>query len=95
MQALLKREKENIPSYSFITLCGYERAGQLQSIEAQLLTLAGAPPKTVKELKVCDLLSATRRNEIKVISRYRVAGSELGSYASSISAFLEEIRAEL
>jgi hypothetical protein len=92
MQALIKRERENISHYSFITLCGYKRAGQLQGIEAQLSRLAGLPPVAVQELRVSELLPEERRNEIKTISRYRVAGNELSAFASDLSAFLEEVR---
>ncbi|MGR9045121.1 MAG: flavodoxin family protein [Gammaproteobacteria bacterium] len=94
MQALLKRDKATISSYSFITLCGYERAGQLQSIEKQLCNLVGTRPKAAKELRIRELLPVNQRNEIKDISRYRVAGSELTAYENAISTFLAEIRAE-
>ena len=56
MQALIKRERRLLSSYSFLTLCGYERPGQREKLDKQLSGLIGRPPGALQELKVCELL---------------------------------------
>lgn len=91
MQSLIRKEKESIPAYSFITLCGYERPDQRKRIEDQLHQLAGAPPMAVQELMTCELLPEYQRNDVRRVSRHHVTESELRSFDNAIAAFLEKV----
>lgn len=92
MKTLIKREKAVLSNYSFISLCGYERSGQKESITKELSALTGRSPKAVSELKVCDLFPAEKRNDIKTISRYHATSEDLIMFESQINVFLKLIR---
>lgn len=93
MKSLLRREKESLPAYSFISLCGYERAGQKESILEQLSVLTGQAPKAVCELKICELFPPEQREQIKTISRFRVNSEDLVKFETPINEFLKLINA--
>jgi multimeric flavodoxin WrbA len=91
MKALIKREKSALSNYSFISLCGYERAEQKENITQELLTLSGHSPRAVCELRLCDLFPAEKRNDVTTISRYHATSDDLIQFESQIAAFLKLI----
>lgn len=91
MKTLIKMKKSTLSGYSFISLCGYERSGQKESITKELSTLAGHPPKTVVELKISELLPVEKQNEIRAISRYHINSEEMSIFESQINEFLKLI----
>lgn len=93
MQTLIGEERGSLTSYSFITLCGYERAGQLEDIEKQLEQRIGKSPVVVTELRVCDLLPEEDSASIKAISRYRVSQEDIQSFTQPVSRFCEKVLA--
>ena len=92
MKSLVRREKADLVNYSFISLCGYKRPGQKESITKSLTDLTGHPPKAVFELNISELFPAEKRNDIKTVSRYRATNDDLNTYESQINEFLKLIR---
>jgi menaquinone-dependent protoporphyrinogen IX oxidase len=74
IRTLIKKEKAALSDYSFISLCGYDRSGQNESITRELLALTGITPNAVFELKISDLFPREKRNDIRILSRYHVTG---------------------
>jgi flavodoxin len=91
MKALIQREKPALSHYSFISLCGYERSGQAESITEELTTLSGRSPRAVCELRICDLFPAEKRNDVPTISRYHATSNDLTHFEPQIAAFLKLI----
>ncbi len=89
MKTLIKTEKDALSNYSFITLCGYERIGQIEDITEELSVLIERTPKAVVELRISDILPIDKRDEIKAISRYQISSKDLLEFDSKINEFLE------
>jgi hypothetical protein len=87
MATFLRKEKDNISHYSFVTLCG-GRADQVVKVRRQLMGLAGKSPADVLELCVNDLLPPEKKNKIRYVTPYRVNESELAVYRPQIDRFL-------
>ncbi len=94
MKALIRSEKGSLLSYSFISLCGYERSGQKESITMELSALTGRMPKAVCELKIADLFPPERRREIKTLSSYHATREDLAEFEPKIDEFLKRIRSD-
>ena len=90
-KTLVKSERPALSDYSFISLCGYERSGQKESITKELSALAGHPPKAEAELRISDLLPPEKRKDVKTISRYRATREDLNLFEPQIDAFLKLI----
>jgi hypothetical protein len=91
MKTLIKREKSALSHYSFISLCGYERSGQEESITKELSALSGHSPSAVCQLRICDLFPVEKRNDVTTISRYRATNDDLTKFESQITTFLKFI----
>lgn len=91
LKSLIKREKDALENYSFISFCGFDRSGQQESITHQLADLTGHLPKAVCELKVCELFPSEQREEIKTISRYHVTSKDLWKFEAQRNEFLRAI----
>jgi flavodoxin len=94
IKTLIKKEKVALADYSFISLCGYERSGQKESITRELLALTGHAPKAVFELRISDLFPAEKRNEIRIISRYHITEKDLIRFEPQINEFLKLIQSQ-
>lgn len=92
LKTLLKSEKNSLNNYSFISLCGFDRHGQKESITHQLTDLTGHQPKAVCELKVCELFPPECREEINTISHYHVTSKDLSKFEEKIMNFLQLIQ---
>ena len=92
MKSLLEAERDGLPGYSFMSLCGYDRPGQAEKIKRELSDLAGRPPAALVQLKICDLLPAQQQSDIKAISAYRVTREDLCRFEPHISDFLKSLQ---
>jgi menaquinone-dependent protoporphyrinogen IX oxidase len=92
IKSLIKKEKDALFNYFFISLCGYDRSGQKESITRELLALTGRAPKAVFELKISDLFPAEKRNDIRIISRYHVTDKDLILFEPHINEFLKLVQ---
>jgi flavodoxin len=87
LRTFLAQHGERLGDYSFITLCGYERAAQKQRLTEELTRRVGHPPRAVCELRVADLVPARNRNAIRVVTPYRVAEEEISLFDGAIREF--------
>lgn len=94
VKTLIKKEKAALCDYSFISLCGYERSGQKESITQELLALTGRAPKAVFELRISDLFPAEKRNKIRMISHYHITEKDLIIFEAQINEFLKLIQSQ-
>lgn len=92
MKTLIKREKNSLNNYSFISFCGFDRPGQKERITNQLTDLTGYPPKSVSELKVCELFPSEYREEVNTISCYHITRKDLSKFEDKIYDFLHLIQ---
>jgi flavodoxin len=86
LTAYLKKEKEKIRSYAFITLCG-GRPGQTLKIVEQLRELIGKKPIAFMELEVNELLPSGKKNNVKFVSTYKLKDEDLDAFTSKIQDF--------
>lgn len=91
MRALVEREKNGLPSYSFITLCGIGRPAQREALAAELAASAGRPASAVVQLRVCELLPPEKQDNVRSVSSYRVAEDELARFDTAIAKFCAAI----
>jgi hypothetical protein len=87
LRSFLQRYRQQLRDYSFITLCGYENAGQAAALSAELARRVGRPPRALAELRVSDLVPAAQRRNLRIINSYRVEDAELAAYQTSIDEF--------
>jgi len=90
LSAYLKKEKDKIRSYAFITLCG-GRPGQTEKIVEQLCELTGKKPIAFMELEVNELLPSEKRNNVKFVSTYKLKGEDLDVFTSKIQDFENKV----
>lgn len=88
MKSLVKREKNSLAHYSFITLCGYERPEQKERITNELTTLIGRSPHAVAELRLSNLFPVEKRHDVRTISRYHATADDLAFFEPELAAFL-------
>jgi flavodoxin len=90
LKSFLVREKENIKSYSFLTLCGGGNPKQKQNIENQLLSIVDKKPVSHIELWVNDLLNAEKKNTIKNKTGFKIEDGDLAKFESQLRSFIKE-----
>jgi NAD(P)H-dependent FMN reductase len=84
MKTALEMLAPRLTAYSFVTLCGYHRPGQLDHIGAELSRLTGCAPAHVMELQVADLFSPADRNTVRKITPRRVKADELAVWSKQL-----------
>ena len=77
LKSMIKSQRENIHSYSFISFCGYEKVGQKTKIAGQLTDLIGKRPESIFEIKVSDLFSSPKTMGSIELSRYKAKKRDL------------------
>lgn len=82
LMSFLRKERDHIKTFTFITLCGGV-SGQKEKIEEQLQALVGKGPKCVSELWISSLLNGKQS-----ASGYRVQPSDLVFFEVEIARFL-------
>ena len=90
LKSFLVREKENIKSYSFVTLCGGGNPSQKQNIESELLAIVGKKPVSLIELWVNMLLSTEKKDTIKNTTGFRIKDADLPKFESQLRPFIKE-----
>jgi hypothetical protein len=95
MSTLIKEERAAVDDYSFISLCGYHRPGQAESVRKELHQLVGSPPRAVAELAIADLFPESERQDPRIISSYLASAQDLNRYESEIDDFLQQIRPDM
>jgi flavodoxin len=93
LKSFLLKEKDRVPSYSFISLCGGVK-GQAIKIENELETIVQHPPSVVKELWINQLLPAEKMNTVKYTSGYRVLPADLENFKEQIHEFVRHLNVE-
>lgn len=88
MRTFIKREKEKLTDYSFITIC-YGVAGQREKIISELSALTANKPAAVAELWINNLLPEEQRNKIKYASKFKVEKQHLQQFDAEIKFFIE------
>jgi flavodoxin len=71
-------------SYSFATLCGYDRGGQKAHVERELAEIAGRPPEAVWQLFVGSLFPQEKRENVKLVSGHQVTEAEMERFAPDL-----------
>jgi flavodoxin len=89
MTSFLRREKANVKSYSFVTLCG-GIAGQKEKIERELINVMGTKPQALLELWVNNLLAADQKNKVKNTTTFRIDTDTLKAFDPELQDFLRE-----
>jgi len=92
MRSALKALGAGIGPYSFVSLSGGVRPGQVEFVDEQLEKLTGQPPRKHWALYVEKLVAEETRGTPKV-SSYRVSPEELESY-SEIGEIVDWVRAQ-
>lgn len=89
LRSFLVREKENILSYSFVSICGGGGADQERKISDELSSIMGKDPVDVCQLPLTDLLMS----EPGKILSYKVQSADMQFYSKMIDTFLSKVNA--
>ena len=90
LRTFLAEHRQELGEYSFITLCGYARPEQKQRLTEELTRRVGHAPRAVCELPIAELLPRRQRNDVRVVTPYRISDEDMPEYESRIEAFLAE-----
>jgi hypothetical protein len=90
LRTFLAEHRKELGEYSFITLCGYAHPGQKQRLTEELTRRVGHAPRAVCELPVAELLPRRQRNDVRVVTPYRISEDDIPEYESRIEAFFAE-----
>jgi len=90
LSSYLKKERENINSYAFITVCG-GRPDQKQKITDQLQRLIGKKAIAVTELAVNELLPPEKKNKIEYVTPYRIKDNDFDVFKTTIQNFVNTV----
>jgi flavodoxin len=90
LRTFLAEHGRELGDYSFITLCGFARPEQKQRLTEELTRRVGHAPRAVCELPISDLLPRRQRDDVRVVTPYRISDDDLAEYDDRITAFLAE-----
>ena len=90
LRTFLAQHRHELDEYSFITLCGYAHPGQKRRLTDELTRRVGHAPRAICELPVAELLPRRQREEIRIVTPYRISDDDMGEYDAPIAAFLQE-----
>lgn len=90
LRSFLRDHGHELGEYSFISVCGYARPEQKHRLTDELTRRVGHAPRAVCELPVSELLPRPQRNDVRVVTPYRICDDDLREFADRIDAFLEE-----
>lgn len=88
IKSFLMDEKQNIRSYSFISLCGGGNPKQSDNVREELSSVVHRSPSKVLELWINDLLPVEKRNTIKYTSGFRIEDDGFGPFEDQIQEFI-------
>lgn len=87
LATFLRKEKENLIDYSFITFCG-STEGLHEKIVPQLCELTGMFPTACEEFGVNEL-NFTEKNSSKAAMNYQLTPTDLKKFDERIERFLQ------
>lgn len=90
LRTFLAEHRRELGDYSFITLCGYARPEQKQRLTEELTRRVGHAPRAVCELPIAELLPRRQRNDVRVVTPYRIGDDDLPTYEARIRSFFTE-----
>ncbi len=88
LRTFLAEHRQELGDYSFITLCGYARPEQKERLTEELTRRVGHAPRAVCELPVAELLPRRQRDDVRVVTPYRISDDDLAEYEDRIATFL-------
>lgn len=88
MRTFIKKSKDELTDYSFITICS-GGPGQREKIGAELLALTSREPSALAELWINNLLPEEQRNKIKYTNKFRLKREHFSQFDQEISFFIE------
>jgi flavodoxin len=83
LRAFMRKEKNLIKSYSFITFCGGGANEQAEKVQKEIKTILALPPTTVKELWISRLPV-----KAAITSSYRATTEDLKYFEKQIDDFV-------
>ena len=84
MKSAIAAMAPKLPSYSFVSLCGYDRPDQRKELVAQLTDLTGKAPEHLGALSIGDLVAEKDRKSVWVVSNFKVREAHLTQFSSQI-----------
>lgn len=91
MKTLLDQLKdENLPRFSFATLCS-GRQGQQKSLEQQLQQHLGKPAEQVFQLEINELLPPEQKGKVQYTSTYRIDAQNIHAFDDQLTQLIESI----
>ena len=84
MIAALRKVKAEVRRYDFVSLCGYVRDRQDETIREELVEVVGHPPDAQMELHVGDLLPEAFRNDPRKVSARQLTMADLDVFSAQI-----------
>lgn len=94
MLTFIEQEKENLPSYSFVTLCGGS-LDQSAVIHRNLVKETGKPPVTMEVFRINDLLPDEQKGDPRYLVGYQVEPAEVSVFAKQMEAFVHRLEETL
>lgn len=86
----IEKEKANLPSYSFATLC-FGTPEVEEKAKKQLSEVLGKAPVAITALKYKDVLSEKDKNTIKAANHYLMNDSDYEIFKHQVDRFVNEI----
>ena len=90
----IKKEKGNISSYSFATLC-LGTPNVEQKAKLQISKLIGIEPVATTALKYNDVLPEKQKNTIKASNNYMINDTDYKAFKDQVSSFINQIQDKL
>lgn len=91
LKAFIKKERTNLESYSFITLCGGGGESQLAKISRELTDLLGTPPVKATQLSLTELVGGKPAGILDL----RISREQLQFFDKHIEDFTSTIKKEI
>ena len=88
MKAAIEQLRDSLSMFSFISFCGYARAGQVEHVQQELNNLVGQAPQQVWELHVSELFPPEKRNKVTIVTPHKVTPGELMKFQTQIDEIL-------
>lgn len=90
MRAFIKKEKGNLNSYYYVTVCNGE-VGQKERLTDELSALASRSPRSITELSINSLLPEEQRHKIKHTFNYRISVQDIKRFNEILESFVSSV----
>lgn len=91
MKSFLKKYTDQLPSFSFATLCIGGRKAQQSSIEEQLFAFTGQRVFCVKQFEINKLILTDEKDEANQPTGYKVTDQDMETIEADIQSFVQTI----